>query len=242
MIAEYLVAGITPTRQIAASVMLLCSGAVIAVTDFSVTYDSVGMILVANLCQALTTVISKQKMEIKDGLGTYGLLMYNSMYSLMCFLPFFTYGKLHAELEEALTHNDWGKPMFVVLFFFSCAMASMLNFSILLCTKVNSALTTMVIGVIKNLVTTYLGMFVGNDYTFTWFNFSGVNVSVLGSIVYTWIKYNEGQSHKSQQTIEASGDAESSLLPAKTKVEGDEDGAPSLQGPPPKVGDGTRLT
>eukprot|EP00959_Pyramimonas_sp_CCMP1952_P002741 56727-Pyramimonas_sp.AAC.1 len=229
MIAEYSVAGIVPSRQIAASVMLLCSGAMIAVTDFSVTYDSVSMILLANLCQALTTVISKQKMEIKNGLGTYGLLMYNSMYSLMCFLPFFTYGKLHNELEEALTHRDWGKPMFVVLFLFSCAMSSALNFSILLCTKVNSALTTMVVGVIKNLVTTYLGMFVGNDYTFSWLNFSGLNFSVLGSLVYTYIKYHEGQAQKVHQPKPSSSETQIPLLSASSSLEADVAAVPSLQ-------------
>jgi len=234
MIAEYFVGGITPTRQIAASVMVLCSGAIIAVTDFSVHFDSVVMILVANVCQALSTVISKQKMEIKDGLGTYGLLMYNSLYSLMCFLPFFTYGKLHVELNESLTDKNWGSPMFVALFLFSCAMASMLNFSILLCTKVNSALTTMVIGVIKNLVTTYLGMFVGNDYTFTWLNFTGLNVSVCGSLIYTWIKYSEGQTQKAQQSNETPIDIEKPLLPTTSSS------VPELQAenfaPPPLAG------
>ena len=39
-----------------------------------------------------------------QGLGAYGLLMYNSLYSLMLFLPFFTFGPLHAQAGVALQH------------------------------------------------------------------------------------------------------------------------------------------
>mmetsp|Transcript_35068 Transcript_35068/g.66099 ORF Transcript_35068/g.66099 Transcript_35068/m.66099 type:complete len:367 (+) Transcript_35068:114-1214(+) len=196
MVAEFCVAGIKPSSDIVGSVVLLCFGAMVAVTDFHASSFAVGMILVANLCQALSVVVSKMKMDVKEGLGPVGLLMYNSFYSMICFLPFFTYGSLHEEFQEALQHPGWKQPGFVALFIFSCLMASLLNFSILLCTKVNSALTTMVVGVIKNLVTTYLGMFVGNDYVFTWLNFTGLNISVVGSLVYTWLKHRESQSKR----------------------------------------------
>mmetsp|Transcript_46230 Transcript_46230/g.77057 ORF Transcript_46230/g.77057 Transcript_46230/m.77057 type:complete len:404 (-) Transcript_46230:193-1404(-) len=226
MIAEYFVAGITQSRAITACLLLLCAGAFVVVTDFSVSVDAVAMILTANVCQALTGVISKQKMDVKDGLGTYGLLNYNSMYSLLCFFPFFTYGRLHAQVEEVVHHENWGKPFFVALFLFSCVMASMLNFSILLCTKVNSALSTMVVGVIKNVVTTYLGMFVGNDYSFTWMNFAGLNVSVVGSLVYTWIKYKEDKEKNEEKRAETEKAAKTGLVGSNPAP------PPSLHQPP----------
>ncbi|KAK3244557.1 hypothetical protein CYMTET_30521 [Cymbomonas tetramitiformis] len=196
MIMEYFVAGIKPSPIIAACVGLLCLGAMVACSDFTASTEAVLMILTANLCQALTQVVSKQKLDVKEGVGTVGLLMYNSFYSMLLFLPFWTFGKLHAELEGVLSFEHWNEPWLVFLFLFSCFMASLLNFSLLMCTKVNGALSTMIVGVLKNVITTYAGMFVGHDYVFTITNFTGLNVSMLGSLIYTYLKYQENEQKK----------------------------------------------
>ncbi|PIO68000.1 UDP-sugar transporter sqv-7 domain protein [Teladorsagia circumcincta] len=41
----------------------------------------------------------------------------------------------------------------------------------------------------RNLFVTYVGMFSSGDYVFQWTNFIGINVSVMGSILYTYVTF-----------------------------------------------------
>ena len=88
------------------------------------------------------------------------------------------------EVEAVRNFEAWGDPQFVILLVAASVMGSVLNYAIFLCTTVNSALTTTVVGCLKNVLTTYVGMVFGGDYIWSWLNFLGINVSVVGSLVY----------------------------------------------------------
>jgi hypothetical protein len=102
------------------------------------------------------------------------------------------------EMEKVRAFEHWGSPHFLLFFFMASIMGSVLNYSTFLCTAVNSALTTTVVGCLKNVLTTYLGMVFLADYKFSWSNFVGLNISIGGSLMYSVAEFAAKQSPRKQ--------------------------------------------
>lgn len=97
-------------------------------------------------------------------------------------------------LTGIMAYTGWLKWDFLALFSLAAMMGSILNYSIFLCTTLNSALTTAVIGCLKNVATTYIGMMVFPDYAFEIINFIGLNISIAGSLYYTYMTMFKGMA------------------------------------------------
>jgi solute carrier family 35 len=215
MIGEYFILSIIPSSHVIFSVFLMIFGAMIAAYyDFS--YDFYGYVLVLfnDIFTALNGVYLK-KATISKRCSKMGVLFYNSLFSFMSLALYFLWSQilLHDPfpssstsspspvtpppnlLQEIYEYPGWRDPSFILLFLFTALMGSILNYSIFLCTTINSPLTTAVIGCLKNILVTYFSMIFmanGGDYQFNYLNFIGLNISILGSIYYTVVTLKPG--------------------------------------------------
>eukprot|EP00729_Bicosta_minor_P012703 gene12703-8258_t len=151
-----------------------------------------------------------KKLDSKE-LGTFGLMFYNCLY---CF-PVAAY----------------------MVFSASSLLGFILTLAIFKCTQINSPLTTTVIGCLKNVLISYGGMFIGGDYVFSLVNFLGLNISIVGSLVYSYYAFlaKAKASKPSVKTISYRID-----LPAKSDLEGGAAGRSAEEGhagSPSKPGD-----
>ncbi|KAL7548767.1 hypothetical protein ACHAWF_012026 [Thalassiosira exigua] len=171
-----------PSKTVQLSVGLMLGGALVAALG-DLSFNLVGYVVIFfnDLFTALNGVILKRTSEeYKKSKMT--VLYLNSLLSaigvsiIIVMVP--------GEMKRVQNFTLWSDSSFVVYLAFASLMGSVLNLAIFLCTSTNSALTTTVVGCLKNVLTSYIGMFVGGDYIFSWLNFLGINISIAGSLIY----------------------------------------------------------
>ncbi|XP_031618148.1 uncharacterized protein LOC116337610 [Contarinia nasturtii] len=191
MMLEFKILNIRPSKPVQFSVWCMVGGAILAASD-DLTFNLHGYtyVMITNILTAANGVFLKKKLETID-IGKYGIMFYNSLIMLV---PAVIGAWILGDIETAINFEHWSNPIFFIQFFLSCVMGFVLSYSILLCTQFNSALTTTIIGCLKNICVTYLGMFIGGDYIFSWLNCIGINISVMGSLLYTYITFGKKET------------------------------------------------
>lgn len=165
---------------------MIFGAAIAALQDLGFNLRGYTFVLLNDLLTASNNIVTKQKLDARSEMNKYGLLYYCSLFMLpVLFVIVWQTGDLHKISE----YPDWLNPEFVPQYALSCIMGFVLMYSIMICTQFNSALTTTIIGCLKNILVTYLGMFIGGDYVYSLENFIGINISVVGSLLYSWITF-----------------------------------------------------
>ncbi|XP_026178311.1 UDP-N-acetylglucosamine/UDP-glucose/GDP-mannose transporter [Mastacembelus armatus] len=187
MILEVYILRKTFPKRLVYSVLAIVLGAMVAAcSDLAFDMEGYTFILLNDAFTAASSVYTKKKLDT-EGLGKYGVLFYNA---LIIVVPTLLASAFTGDLHEAVAFKDWVKATFIFCFLVSCFMGFVLMYSIVLCSHYNSALTTTVVGAIKNIAVAYIGIFVGGDYLFSWTNFLGLSICMSGGLVYSYLTFN----------------------------------------------------
>jgi solute carrier family 35 protein len=188
LIGEYLILKKKPTLTVVLCVAVMSIGAVIAgAGDAAFSLSGYSMAAVSCVVQASYLIIVAKKEKELD-INSFGLLNYNSILSL----PFVVLvGIFKGEWSSALEYPQLSEFSFIFNFFMACALGALLNYSIFVCTVINSPLTLTVSGQAKSLITMTVGLFTFGGVKLTALNAIGMLLNTLGSSGYSAIKYME---------------------------------------------------
>ncbi|CAL1385234.1 unnamed protein product [Linum trigynum] len=179
-----------PSTQVTLSVLLTAGGVVIAALgDFSFDLFGYGLAFVSVFFQTMYLVLV-EKSGAEDGLSSVEIMFYNSFLSLP-FLIFLIIVTREFPDSLVLLIAKSNSFSFLVILILSLVMGIILNYTMFLCTIVNSALTTTIVGVLKGVGSTTLGFFLLGGVKVHGLNVTGLVINTAGGLWYSYAKYRQ---------------------------------------------------
>ncbi|KAF5743384.1 putative UDP-sugar transporter [Tripterygium wilfordii] len=182
-----------PTTQVTLSVLMTAGGVIIAALgDFSFDLFGYTMALTSVFFQTMYLVLV-EKSGVEDGLSSVEIMFYNSFLSLpvLIFLIIAT-GEFPNSVSLLFAKSNSLSFLFILII--SLVMGIVLNFTMFLCTIVNSALTTTIVGVLKGVGSTTLGFVLLGGVQVHALNVTGLVINTAGGVWYSFAKYQQKKS------------------------------------------------
>ncbi|KAM0973732.1 hypothetical protein ACFX2C_017019 [Malus domestica] len=182
-----------PSIQVCLSVILTAVGVLIAALgDFSFDLFGYSMALTSVFFQTMYLVLV-EKSGAEDGLSSVEIMYYNSFLSLpFLMLLIVATGEFPNSLSLLVAKSN--SLYFLVILILSFIMGIVLNFTMFLCTIVNSALTTTIVGVLKGVGSTTLGFVLLGGVQVHVLNVTGLVINTAGGVWYSFAKYQQRKS------------------------------------------------
>ncbi|GAX78815.1 hypothetical protein CEUSTIGMA_g6252.t1 [Chlamydomonas eustigma] len=181
-----------PANQITLSVLLVVLGCIVAGVG-DLTFDIYGYIyaLLSCLCQA--TYLLLVEFQGAGGITTSEMLYYNAVTSLPLLMVIVGItGEWAVILHQYhMSIEQHGLAWFWIVSLSCSTMGCILNYSLFLCTMLNSALTTTIVGVLKSVVAVVLGFFLLGGVPYSFVNILGICLNTIGGVWYSLHKYGE---------------------------------------------------
>eukprot|EP00906_Rhabdomonas_costata_P024267 RCo034909 len=189
MLVDFAMRGEKFPVSVQLSVLTMVCGAVIG-GNGDLDFNRSGYVLALMSCclQALYLVLTSRVHDV--GLSSHAIMYYNSLFSL----PVLTLLVLCFEVPMLRAYSYYEDPVFLVCLAACLTMGSLLNFSLLHCTTSNSALTTVVVGQVKALVTTILGFFLFGKVNINATGLLGIALNTAGGVAYAIAKHRHRHS------------------------------------------------
>ncbi|KAA8525752.1 hypothetical protein F0562_007597 [Nyssa sinensis] len=182
-----------PTTQVTFSVILTAAGVIIAALgDFSFDFFGYSMALTSVFFQTMYLVLV-EKSGAEDGLSSVEIMFYNSFLSLP-FLLFIIIATGEFPNSLTLVFAKSTSFSFLAILLLSLVMGIVLNYTMFLCTIVNSALTTTIVGVLKGVGSTTLGFVLLGGVQVHALNVTGLVINTAGGVWYSYAKYLQKKS------------------------------------------------
>ncbi|XP_058113866.1 UDP-galactose/UDP-glucose transporter 7 [Magnolia sinica] len=190
LVAGYFSGKGRPPTQVSLSVMFTAVGVLIAALgDFSFDLFGYSMALTSVFFQTMYLVLV-EKSSAEDGLSSVELMFYNGILSLP-FLMFLIIATGEFPYSLSLLLQKANSLTFLTILILSLVMGIVLNYTMFLCTIVNSALTTTIVGVLKGVGSTTLGFILLGGVQVHALNVTGLVINTVGGVWYSWAKYQQ---------------------------------------------------
>ncbi|XP_021903171.1 UDP-galactose/UDP-glucose transporter 7 [Carica papaya] len=134
-----------------------------------------------------------EKSGAEDGLSSIEIMFYNSFLSLPFLLSLIIItGEFPNSVSVLFAKSS--SLSFLIILLLSLVMGILLNFTMFLCTIVNSALTTTIVGVLKGVGSTTLGFVLLGGVQVHALNITGLVINTAGGVWYSYAKYQQKKS------------------------------------------------